>query len=49
MDVVMEGEAVMIRDEALLQRIADAYVAKYGNDWKFLVRDEAFIVWGAKK
>jgi hypothetical protein len=44
MDVVVEGEAVMVRDEALLQRIADAYVAKYGNDWRFGVRDEAFYV-----
>jgi nitroimidazol reductase NimA-like FMN-containing flavoprotein (pyridoxamine 5'-phosphate oxidase superfamily) len=42
MDVVMEGDAVMVRDEALLQRIADAYVTKYGSDWKFGVRDEAF-------
>jgi nitroimidazol reductase NimA-like FMN-containing flavoprotein (pyridoxamine 5'-phosphate oxidase superfamily) len=44
MDLVMEGEAVMVRDEALLQRVADAYVAKYGNDWKFGVRDEAFYI-----
>jgi nitroimidazol reductase NimA-like FMN-containing flavoprotein (pyridoxamine 5'-phosphate oxidase superfamily) len=44
MDVVMEGKAVMVRDEALLRRIADAYVAKYGNDWRFGVRDEAFYI-----
>jgi hypothetical protein len=44
MDVVMEGEATMVRDEALLQRIANAYVAKYGNDWRFGVRDQAFYI-----
>jgi hypothetical protein len=42
LDVVVEGEAVRVRDEALLQRIADAYVAKYGEAWRFEVRDGAF-------
>jgi hypothetical protein len=29
-------------DEAGLQRVADAYEAKYGSDWRFSVRDGAF-------
>jgi hypothetical protein len=43
LDVVVEGEALRIRDEVRLQRIADAYVSKYGNDWRFSVRDGAFV------
>lgn len=41
LDLVIEGEAVHVHDEALLQRIADQYEAKYGSDWHFTVRDEA--------
>jgi hypothetical protein len=32
---VIEGEAVRVRDEVKLSRIADAYRAKYGSDWSF--------------
>jgi general stress protein 26 len=42
LDVAVEGNAVNVRDEAKLQRVADAYVAKYGPDWTFTVGDEAF-------
>jgi hypothetical protein len=42
LDVVVEGEAVNIRDEEQLRRVADAYVAKYGSDWRFDVADGAF-------
>jgi nitroimidazol reductase NimA-like FMN-containing flavoprotein (pyridoxamine 5'-phosphate oxidase superfamily) len=42
LDVVVEGEAVNVRDEERLRRIADAYVAKYGEEWRFEVRDSAF-------
>jgi hypothetical protein len=42
LDVVIEGEARQIRDEAKLKRIADAYELKYGSDWHFDVRDGAF-------
>ena len=42
LDVVVEGEAINVRDEAELQGIADAYVAKYGEAWRFAVRDGAF-------
>ena len=41
-DVVLEGDASTVTDEALLQRIADAYLAKYGEAWRFTVRDGAF-------
>ena len=42
LDVVVEGEAVQVSDDAKLQRIADAYVAKYGEDWRYAVRDGVF-------
>lgn len=42
LDVVLEGNAAIVRDEAKLQRVADAYVAKYGSDWTFTVGDGAF-------
>ena len=42
LDIVVEGEAVNVRDHPALQRIADAYVAKYGSDWLFEVRNGAF-------
>lgn len=38
-DLVIEGEAARVRDAATLQRIADAYLAKYGSPWHFAVRD----------
>jgi hypothetical protein len=43
LDVVLEGAAEQITDEAELQPIADAFSAKYGTDtWHFVVRDGAF-------
>jgi general stress protein 26 len=42
LDLVVEGDAERVRDDAALRRIADAYVAKYGEDWRFEVRDGAF-------
>ena len=42
LDVVVEGDALRTRDEALLRRLAEAYVAKYGQDWAFTVVDGAF-------
>jgi nitroimidazol reductase NimA-like FMN-containing flavoprotein (pyridoxamine 5'-phosphate oxidase superfamily) len=42
LDLVVEGEAVQVSDEARLQHVADAYEAKYGSDWRFDVRDGAF-------
>ena len=42
LDVIVEGDAVRVLDDAKLQRVADAYVGKYGADWTFTVRDGAF-------
>jgi pyridoxine/pyridoxamine 5'-phosphate oxidase len=42
LDVVVEGEAVRETDEAMLLRLRDAWVDKYGSDWSFDVRDGAF-------
>jgi len=42
LDVVVEGTAVRITDRASLQRLADAYEAKYGSDWRFEVGDGGF-------
>jgi hypothetical protein len=41
-DVVIEGEAVQVTDDARLQQVADAYLAKYGGDWTFTVGDGRF-------
>ena len=43
LDLVIEGEAVRVGDGATLRRIAGAYEAKYGRDWRFEVRDGAFV------
>jgi nitroimidazol reductase NimA-like FMN-containing flavoprotein (pyridoxamine 5'-phosphate oxidase superfamily) len=42
LDVVVEGEAVNVRDDDRLRRLADAWVSKYGEEWRFEVRDGAF-------
>jgi nitroimidazol reductase NimA-like FMN-containing flavoprotein (pyridoxamine 5'-phosphate oxidase superfamily) len=42
-DLVVEGDAERVTDDAKLRRIADAYVEKYGSDWRFGVRDGAFV------
>jgi nitroimidazol reductase NimA-like FMN-containing flavoprotein (pyridoxamine 5'-phosphate oxidase superfamily) len=42
LDVVIEGEAKRVSDDAALTRIADAYESKYGSEWHFDVRDGAF-------
>jgi hypothetical protein len=39
-DVVLEGEAVQVSEEAQLQPVADLYASKYG--WHYTVRDGAF-------
>ena len=38
LDLVLQGEAVRVRDEATLRLIAEAYDAKYG--WPLTVRDD---------
>lgn len=42
LDVVVEGRAVRVTDQAALQQIADAYLAKYGSAWEFEVGDGVF-------
>ncbi len=42
LDLVIEGDAARLTDEAALRRVADAYLSKYGEDWRFAVRDGAF-------
>jgi general stress protein 26 len=42
LDVVVEGTAVRITDRDALQRLADAYEAKYGSAWHFDVGDGLF-------
>ncbi len=42
LDVAVEGKAVRQTDQATLERVAEQYVAKYGEDWRPHVRDGAF-------
>jgi nitroimidazol reductase NimA-like FMN-containing flavoprotein (pyridoxamine 5'-phosphate oxidase superfamily) len=42
LDVVVEGTAVRVTDRDALQRLADAYEAKYGSRWHFDVGDGGF-------
>lgn len=42
LDLVIECNAVRMRDEATLQRVADAHVAKYGEGWRYTVHDGMF-------
>lgn len=46
LDVVVEGTAVRVTDRERLQRLADAYEAKYGSAWHFEVGDDAFVAEG---
>jgi hypothetical protein len=40
LDMVVEGEAVRMSDEAKLQRLADLFATKY--DWQYTVQDGGF-------
>ena len=42
LDVVVEGIAVRVTERDALQRLADAYEAKYGSVWHFDVGDGGF-------
>jgi len=42
LDVVVEGTAVRVTERDSLQRLADAYEAKYGSAWHFEVGDGVF-------
>jgi pyridoxamine 5'-phosphate oxidase-like protein len=43
LDLVVEGDAVKVSDDAKLRGIAGVYESKYGRDWHFDVRDGAFV------
>ncbi|WP_431782106.1 pyridoxamine 5'-phosphate oxidase family protein [Streptomyces chumphonensis] len=47
-DLVVEGEAVAVTDEERLRALAEAYVVKYGEEWRFDVRDGAFTGQGGR-
>jgi general stress protein 26 len=42
LDVVVEGDAVRVTDEATLQRLAEAWTTKWDGRWHYQVRDGAF-------
>ncbi len=41
-DIVVEGTARRVTDEAALRPVAEAYEAKYGSDWHYDIREGAF-------
>jgi hypothetical protein len=43
LDLVVEGDAERVDDDARLRRVAVAYEAKYGSAWRFGVCDGAFV------
>ena len=47
LDIVVEGEAVRVTNEARLHRLADAYVEKYDQLFVFEVRDGALWIEGS--
>jgi general stress protein 26 len=42
LDVVVEGEASRVTDDAVLARLAEAWARKWDGRWRFRVRDGAF-------
>ncbi|HEY2281135.1 MAG TPA: pyridoxamine 5'-phosphate oxidase family protein [Streptosporangiaceae bacterium] len=42
LDVVVEGDAVQVRDEATLRGLAQAWAARWDGRWNFEVRDGSF-------
>lgn len=43
MDLILEGRAERVTDEATLRALAGAWVDKYGDEWRFDVRDDVFL------
>jgi general stress protein 26 len=43
LDLIVEGAAVRLSDDGALERLAEAYVEKYGEVWRFSVRDGKFV------
>ncbi|GEK19854.1 pyridoxamine 5'-phosphate oxidase family protein [Cellulomonas xylanilytica] len=42
-ELVVEGTAARVTDRGALQSLADAWYAKYGDDWAFDVREDRFV------
>lgn len=47
-DIVVEGDALRVRDKGRLQSVADKYSSKYGPPFNFTVRDSNFFGEGGK-
>jgi len=43
LDVVVEGEAVQVRDESVLEQLAEAWTAKWDGRWNYEVRQGGFL------
>jgi hypothetical protein len=43
LDLVVEGRAARVSSDPRLRRIARLYVAKYGREWRFTVRNGHFV------
>jgi general stress protein 26 len=42
LDVVVEGHAVQVTDDVVLQRIAEAFTVRWDGRWQYTARDGAF-------
>lgn len=42
LDVVVEGDAVQVTDDAVLSRVAEAFRAKWDGRWQWIARDGCF-------
>lgn len=45
LDVVVEGDAVQVTDDEVLERLASVWATKWDGGWKFLVRDGCFYIY----
>jgi nitroimidazol reductase NimA-like FMN-containing flavoprotein (pyridoxamine 5'-phosphate oxidase superfamily) len=43
LDLVVEGEAARVTDDAQLRRVADRFASKYDEPFRFIVRDGALV------
>jgi hypothetical protein len=41
-DVIVEGQAVQVTDDAVLRKLAAAFTSRWDGRWQFAVRDGAF-------
>src|SRR4029453_1101210 len=42
LDIVVEGRAIAVTDDAKLRRVVETYVAKYGEGWRLPIGDVLF-------